>query len=375
MRVAIAGAGIAGLTAAIALARRGFDVRLLESAKNLEEIGAGIQLSPNAVRILRALGLAERIAEEAVEPTGIAIFDGRSGRLLTEIPLGETARRRYGAPYLVIHRAGLQACLLAAIEAEPKVRLELGRKVRNVTLDRDAVRFEAGNDSAGADLLIAADGIHSEIRTAFFGHGGPAPARRTAWRATHKGVPPAGIDAQRTGLWLGPGAHVVHYPLCRGAELNVVVIGSDRGEGTAPPLDRFASPVRALAEAVEGWSLWPLYAIDPEPAWTRERVALIGDAAHAMLPTAAQGGAQAIEDAWILAGCLDAGRSELETALRRYEAVRRPRVRRIAREAARNLTVYSLKGPAAAARNLAIAALPPKLHLARLDWLFCWPAK
>lgn len=375
MEVAIAGAGIAGLSAAIALARRGFGVRLLESAEALEEIGAGIQLSPNAVTVLQALGLAERIGEAATEPAGIAIFDGRSGRQLAEIPLGETARRRYGAPYWVVHRADLQACLLAAAAAEANVRIELGRRVRNVRLDGDAVRFEAGAESARADLLLAGDGIRSEIRTVFFGHGGPVPARRVAWRATLKGTPPPGLDAGRTGLWLGPGAHLVHYPLRRGAELNLVVIASERGEGAAPPLDRFAGPVRALAEAVEGWSLWPLSAVDPEPAWTRGRVALIGDAAHGMLPTAAQGGAQAIEDAWVLAECLDTGRGEPDQALRRYEAARQPRVRRIAGEAARNMTIYGLKGPAAAARNLAISTLPPKLHLARLDWLFGWSAK
>jgi salicylate hydroxylase len=375
MQVAIAGAGIAGLSAALALARRGFQVRLLESAETLEEIGAGIQLSPNAVRVLQALGLAERIGEEAVEPAGIAIYDGRSGRLLTKIPLGETARRRYGAPYLLIHRADLQACLRTAAEAEPNVRLELGRKVRNVRPTGDAVRIDAGDETADADLLLAADGIHSVIRTSFFGHEGPSPAQRVAWRATIAAVPPPGIDTGCTGLWLGPGVHLVHYPMRGGAELNVVVIAAPNGEGAAPPLDRLAGPVRALGEAIEGWSLSPLEAVDPHPAWRRGRVALIGDAAHGMLPTAAQGGAQAIEDAWIMAACLDADRGNPEEALRRFEAERRPRVRRIAREAARNLAIYGLQGMPAAARNLAISLLPPELHLARLDWLFDWPAK
>jgi salicylate hydroxylase len=374
MLVAIAGAGIAGLSAAIALARRGFEVRLLESAGAIEEIGAGIQLSPNAISVLQALGLADIVAKHAVEPHGIAIFEGRSGRLLTEIPLGETARRRYGAPYLVVHRADLQAALLAAAQTEPNIRLELGRRVGNIRLDGDNVRLQAGDEAARADLLLAADGIHSQIRTAFFGHPGAAPTGRLAWRATFRKAPLRGIDADRTGLWLGPGAHLVHYPLRGGGAINVVVIASDGAQSAAPPLDRFAGPVRALADGVDAWRLWPLSTVDMRPAWTRGRVALLGDAAHGMLPTAAQGGAQALEDAWVLAACLAVGGGP-EQALRRFEAARRPRVRRIAAEAARNLTIYSLSGPAAAARNLAISALPPKLHLARLDWLFNWSAK
>ncbi|HEX2255189.1 MAG TPA: FAD-dependent monooxygenase [Afifellaceae bacterium] len=160
-----------------------------------------------------------------------------------------------------------------------------------------------------------------------------------------------------------------------GAELNLVVVALESQPGGAPPLDRFGGAARALGEAVEAWRLWPLFTIDPARAWTRGRVALVGDAAHAMLPTAAQGGAQAMEDAWVLARCLAAGRDDPQGALGRYEAERRPRARRVAREAKRNLALYGLAGPAAAARNFAVAALPAKLHLARLDWLFSCPAK
>lgn len=373
MQVAIAGGGIAGLTAAIALARRGLSVSLFEAAETLAEIGAGIQLSPNAMGVLAELGLAERIAQHAIEPQGIVIFDGPSGRRLTEIPLGETARRRYGAPYLVIHRADLQACLLAAVAAEPNVSLALGQAVTNVGQVGDAVRFEAGGETRRADCLIAADGVHSGIRTGFLGHAAPAPARNVAWRATLEA--PAAVDAARTGLWLGPGVHLVHYPLRGGRELNLVVIASQADGGRAPPLQRFAGAARALGEAVEEWRRWPLLTVEAERAWRRGRVALIGDAAHAMLPTAAQGGAQAIEDAWVLARCLAPAALDPRPALSRYEAERRPRVGRIAREAARNLAIYGMTGPAAAVRNLAIAALPPKFHLARLDWVYCWPAK
>jgi salicylate hydroxylase len=375
MRIAVAGAGIAGLTAAIALARRGFTVQLFESAARLEEVGAGIQLSPNAIRVLRELGVADPIEAYAIEPDGIVIFDGRSGRRLTEIPLGEMARRRYGAPYLVIHRADLQSCLLAAAQAEPNIALTLGRAVHEVEQSGEAVLFKAGGESGRADCLIAADGVHSHIRMEALGHPRPAAARHVAWRATVKGPPPPGIEASRTGLWLGPDAHLVHYPLRGGAEFNIVVVAPRHAAGDIPPLGCFAAPARALCAAAEEWRLWPLFTVDPDQAWTRGRVALIGDAAHAMLPTAAQGGAQAIEDAWVLARSLSAEERDITIALLRFETERRPRVRRICTEAARNLTIYGLTGAAAAARNIVISALPAKLHLARLDWIFSWSAK
>jgi salicylate hydroxylase len=375
MRIAVAGAGIAGLAAAIALARRGFTVELFESAARLEEVGAGIQLSPNANHVLRELGIADSIEGHAVEPEGIVIFDGRSGRRLTEIPIGETARRRYGSPYLVIHRADLQACLLAAVQAEPNITLTLGRAVREVRQSDNAVLFEAGGESGCADCLIAADGVHSQIRTDVFGHPAPSQARQVAWRGTLKGPPSPGIAASRTGLWLGPEAHLVHYPLRGGAELNIVVVAPRYAAGDMPPLDSFAPPARTLCAAVEEWRRWPLFTVDPDRAWTRGRVALIGDAAHAMPPTAAQGGAQAIEDAWVLARILSDEERDVPAALRRFETERRPRVRRICAEAARNLAIYGLTGAAATARNIAISALPAKLHLARLDWLYSWPAK
>ena len=373
MRIAIVGAGIAGLTAAIALSRRRYLVDVYERAVQLREVGAGIQLSPNATAILMRLGLEARLRDFVCEPAAIEIRNGRSGALLARIPLGETARRRYGAPYYLTHRADLQAALLAEASGLPGVRLFFGCKAERVGQTGPTVTFAASGEAKRADLLIAADGVHSEIRTAALGSSGAQNLGKVAWRAAiaASAAPPA-ITRDATGLWLGPGAHLVHYPVSGGASLSVVVVSGPIGAAQSPPLAGFAAPARDLAAAVGGWTPWPLSLTDPSEPWSRGRIVLIGDAAHAMAPSAAQGGAQAIEDAWWLADCL-AGGGEPSAALARFVSIRRPRVSRVARQALFNLKAYNLSGLAAVARDVAIAAIPPKFHLARLDWLYRAP--
>jgi len=370
MRIAVAGAGIAGLATAIALARQGFAVDLYERSAVPEEVGAGIQLSPNAMAVLERLGLAGDLAACTSEPRGIAIRDALSGAQLAEIPLGETARRRYGAPYRLVHRADLQAALLTAIGREPSIALRRGEEVDGVAETDRKVRFRAGGRQSQADLLIAADGIHSHTRTRYFGYRGPAPLGRTAWRAMLPSVDvPETVSLDETGLWLGPGAHLVHYPVRRGAALNLVVIGEGPAR-TRPPRGPFGRKAQQLLDAVPAWTPWPLSAVDTSRPWARGRVLLVGDAAHAMAPSAAQGGAQAIEDAWFLAQALAHDPAAPVDALARYERARRPRVERIVTEAARNLAIYNLRGLPAFARNLALRTSPALLLLMRLDWLF-----
>jgi salicylate hydroxylase len=223
-----------------------------------------------------------------------------------------------------------------------------------------------------ADLLVAADGVHSRFRTAFFGHPGPRPAKKLAWRATlSAALVPRSTDMSSTGLWLGPGAHLVHYPVRGGESLNVVVIAGDTN-ASRPPQEIFGAAIRPLLDAVTEWTPWPLLTNDPTCPWVRGRAVLIGDAAHAMLPSAAQGGAQALEDAWVLAEALAERPDEVASALAAFERGRRPRVERIFREARRNLFIYNLGGIAAQMRNAAIKYLPAKFHVKRLDWLYSW---
>jgi salicylate hydroxylase len=371
MHIAVAGAGIAGLTSAIALAARGFSVDLFERAPLFEEVGAGIQLSPNATSVLRRLGVLAGLAESLVEPRAIEIRDARDGARLAAIPLGETARRRYGAPYCLIHRADLQAGLLAAARSTDAIQLHIGMEVAALTAPENEVAFAAGGEERRADILVAADGVRSSIRAGHFGHPGPRPLGRTAWRATLPAVEvPEPIRRDATGLWLGPGGHLVHYPVRGGKSLNVVVIAGE--SSAAPPMYPFGREARRLIDVVPEWTPWPLFGVDPARSWVRGRVALIGDAAHAMAPSAAQGGAQAIEDAWVLAAALAERPDDPAAALRHYELRRRPRVERVVTEANRNLAIYNMRGLAAAARNIVLGAMSPERLLARLDWLYGW---
>jgi salicylate hydroxylase len=385
--IVIAGAGIGGLTAALALTRAGFRAVVLEQAARLEETGAGIQLSPNATRVLFDLGLGARLRPLAVAPEAIRVVNGASGRDIVRVPLGLTAAQRYGAPYWVIHRADLQAVLAITIAESPDVTLRLGTGVENFAVHQHGVTVEARGAQGLRDeqgiALIGADGLWSTLRTRLGERRSPHFAHRTAWRAV---VPAAGLtDEFResvTGLWLGRDAHLVHYPVKGGREINIVAIVRDdwhepgwsapgqQGE-LAARFAGFAPQARALIAMPDRWQKWALFDRPPGRPRTRDPVTLIGDAAHPMLPFLAQGGAMAIEDAAVLASCL--GRDEdVVRALRTYERTRRTRVARAQREARRNSWRYHLAGPLGFVRNAALGALGGENLLRRYDWLYGW---
>jgi salicylate hydroxylase len=305
------------------------------------------------------------------EPRAVALHDALSGALLNHVPLGEVARRRYGAPYAVIRRTDLHSVLLASAKREARIALRFGAGVSDIQDDDRQITFSAGGERHAADVLVAADGVGSRLRTGYFGHPGPRTLSKTAWRAT---LPieavPKKVARDVTGLWMGPGAHLVHYPLCAGAEMNLVVIAS-AASTNGPPLQGFGEACRELIQAAPEWRRWPLQQHDAAE-WVRGGAVLIGDAAHAMLPSAAQGGAQAVEDAWVLAESLAAQPGCPRGALTHFEQSRRGRIRRITRQSRRNLKLYELGGLAAALRNGAIRAIPESAHLARLDWLYGW---
>jgi salicylate hydroxylase len=320
--------------------------------------------------VLERLGVAAHLLG-GVEPAAIEVREGQAGRLLTRIPLGNIARRRYGAPYCLVHRADLQSALLATVHREPQVKIRLGCEAAHVSAGREQVKILAGEETVSAAVLIGADGVHSRLRSAHFGHGAESLQHHAL-----RGLLPAAdvahlVNLDVTGLWLAAGAHLVHYPVRGGALLNVAVIAA--GEpAPVPPVNRFGPEIRALIEAVPAWTAWPLSVVDPGRPWVRGRAVLIGDAAHAMAPSLAQGGAQAIEDAWVLAQSLAALPHRPDAALAAYEATRRPRVQRVVREARRNLRIYELARPWARARDTALRLLPPDAQLRRLDWLFGW---
>jgi salicylate hydroxylase len=323
------------------------------------------------VALLERLDVANRLASIADEPQALDIKSAQSGRLLVSLPLGETARRRYGSPYWLLHRADLQATLVAAVGDEQRIDLRLDAAVTGAAVADDALCIETPEGHEDAHLLIAADGIHSTLRTSYFALPPASPLGATAWRTLLVAADvPKDIRLDATTLWMGPGFHAVHYPLRQATILNLVVVmpADGAGEGPTPGIAR-APQLRAVLEAAREWHAWPLAAAAPG-AGTAPRAVLVGDAAHAMAPSSAQGGAQAIEDAFVLAEMLPRHAPDCAQALAAFERIRRPRVERVVRDSARNLRLYGLPRIPAALRDMAIANLPIEAHLRRLDWLF-----
>lgn len=386
----IAGAGIGGLVAALLLAREGWRVTLCDREPLLHEAGAGLQLSPNATRLLDQLGVIDDLDGIAVEPSALRIWSGASGHKLSRTRLGATAHQRFGAPFLVVHRADLQNALSRRAAAESLITLRLGLKLVDLREGDDAITgmFENADglpERITADLLIGADGIWSRARALA---GLPAPTHysgKTAWRTLipREQAPIFAREAE-VNLWLAPGAHLVHYPVCGGREINVVAIIEDawHEEGWSAPGDpdvltaRFLGwnrRARELVGAAETWKRWALCDRAPESRWSRSRMTLLGDAAHPMMPFLAQGAGQAIEDGAALAARLGApphSGPAIAQALKAYEAARIPRTARIQREARRQSRIYHLGGITAQMRDAAIRLLPGDLLLSRYAWIF-----
>jgi 2-polyprenyl-6-methoxyphenol hydroxylase-like FAD-dependent oxidoreductase len=385
-RVLITGGGIGGLACALSLERHGLEPVVLERAPRLEALGAGIQISPNASAVLADLDLLEPLAARAFEPAAIQIEDGRRGATLVRVPLEPAARERYGYPYLNVHRGDLHEVLAGAVASRAPSSVHLDAEVIEVGQDvRGVWATLADGRELGGDLLIAADGVHSTIRNALLGGDN---ARFTGHVAYRMVVPREALGADppppTITLRLGPHGHVVSYWV-RGGELyNVVaIIESDwSDEGWRIPAD-----VEELRVAFRAWNpalqrifdaavdvhKWALLDRPVPDTWAFGRIALLGDACHAMLPYLAQGAAMAIEDAAVIAEAL-ARESDTPRALRSYEAARRPRVTRVHTEATRNARRYHADGLIArTVRNgvLRVAARAGgDAVLRQFDWLY-----
>jgi len=396
-QIIIAGAGVAGLTAALAFAERGYPVKLLEQAQRLEAAGAGIQLSPNATRILQKLGVLDRLLPAALRPEAVVLKDAATLRDLARVPLGQAAEARWGAPYLVAHRADLQAALLAQAAERPEIELITGARVAGIAKDAQEVAVTVEADGrvieARGRLLVGADGVWSSVRTLLAGKeaafGKSRFSGELAWRATVAAKSAAGDAFARIGAadcvttFLHPGFHMVAYPVSKGSAFNLAAFtkGERMAEGWSGQADpailtaalRGTAPGLAELVALAGpWTAFPIHTVDQKQWTSPQGIALIGDAAHAMTPFAAQGAAMAIEDAATLAAIVADFHADPAGSLQVWENLRRPRVAKAARRGAVNRLAWHAAGPVAIARNLFLAMRSPDKLAADLDWLYGW---
>lgn len=369
------------------MAQRGFPIVILEAASRLEEIGAGIQLSPNASRILMALGLREALASRVAAPAALRIMNARTARQIATLTLGPDAQERYGAPFWVVHRGDLQRALLNAVHAHPLITLRLGTAVAGHAFHADGVAVAAKwrdlRIQENGAALIGADGLHSVTRNALGISARPKFHGSSAWRATvpASALPEGWVDD--THLWLGGGAHLVHYPVQAGRAINLVAIVKDTTErdgwnaSTEPALllsaiRSWPPDIRAVLSSVPKWRAWSLYELPVLDHWGDGPVTLLGDAAHAMLPFVAQGAAMAIEDAWTLAACVSRHPDDIAAAFRTYEQARMPRTGKAARAAASTGRIYGLPRALADARNIVMRMMGDERLRRRYDWIYGW---
>jgi salicylate hydroxylase len=381
--IAVIGGGIGGLAAALSLRRAGFDVHVYEQTRDVREVGAGIQISPNATRILHRLGLAGKLATMGVQPLAMRQRRWDDGRTLAQAALGQTLETACGAPYYQSHRADLLNALLDCFPAE---RLHQGHRLTELIDhgNRVEAHFENGN-TITADALVGADGIHSAVRRNLFGAETPRFTGCVAYRGlvaadrlAHLKLP---VEFQ---VWMGPGKHFVHY-FVRGGDLVNFVALVDQDSWTreswtdeADVADVLAAyegwhpQVRSILEAVEETFVWGLFDRPPMKQWSCGRVTLLGDACHPMLPFMAQGAAQAIEDGAVLAACLaKSGGGDIADALRSYEALRLPRASRVQAASKENKTRFHLPdGPQQRERDALLGNASTDWFLKAIAWVY-----
>ncbi|WGS50743.1 FAD-dependent monooxygenase [Paraburkholderia sp. D15] len=391
LHVLIAGAGIGGLTAALALLRRGARVTVLEQAPQLGEVGAGLQVSANGTRILHLLGLGDALAQIATRPARKIVRLWNTGQTWNLFDLGGESVVRFGYPYYTVYRADLHRILAEAVARLDPHAIVLGEKCIDVRHDaHEAIVDTASGGRYRADVVIGADGVHSRVRGVLFGDDHPDYSGILAWRGV---IPAAALPdhlREPCGVnWVGPGAHVIHYPLRGGQLVNFVgaVERSDweveswtqRGtvEECLADFEHWHPDVRTLVSAIETPYKWALMVREPMTNWTRGRLTLLGDACHPTLPFLAQGAVMAIEDGYVLARCLDKWAADPEVALQHYQRARIDRTARVVRGSADNAARFhnpALANAEGAANYVATEWNESRVR-ERYEWMFEYDAE
>lgn len=389
--MAIAGAGIAGMTAALFLEKQKYRVLLFERAKRPTETGTGIQISPNAFKVLEMLGLGRSVGLVGFAPDSIEIGSGQSGKRLAEFKLGSNILKRHHAPYTVIHRVDLARILRSACEDREDIELLDGNLVTDIASHANGVTLlSEGPEGANEHVVaatIGADGAWSSLRRFVHGASKPEFTGQIAWRAlvdmeqVHHT-----LSRKNTGLWLGANAHLVHYPIRAGSLMNVIAVtpwtkdyAPHRGwlnqsvvDDRATSFIGWQTHLRDLVNTDADWGGWPIYSVEKVTNFANGPLCLIGDAAHAMVPYGAQGGACAIEDAFVLAAQCAQNAEDLPTAFAKFEKIRKPRVEAVLKLSINNRRIYHMSRPMCWFRNLAMKMTPQKTLQARMDPIYGW---
>jgi salicylate hydroxylase len=385
-KILLAGGGIGGLATALACGHRGMATQLFEQKRVLSEVGAGVQLGPNAVRLLESWGLRAALDAVACFPQRLEVRSAHSGDLLGRLPLGARALQRYGARYATIARVDLHTLLHRAVLAQGLSEIHLGRAAQRVSQDASAVELLTDDDrKRRANVLIAADGVWSHVRNFLRQDVQPVFSGHLAYRAMAKQADlPQALRSDCVTVWLGPAMHAVQYPVHGGEVLNLVVIVEGASPDPAQEWEQAAvrsdllarlpgacGDLHDLVAAMAQWRLWPLSRL-PHLRGPQDmafgRIALLGDAAHPMLPYLAQGAGMAIEDAAVLAACLHQGPADDAKALLRYAALRWKRNARVQARAARNGEIFHATGLTAWGRDTAMRLLGARLL--DMPWLY-----
>lgn len=387
-KVTVIGGGIGGLTAALALLKRGIDVEVYEQASHLGEVGAGIQISANGTRVLVALGLKDALSQIQVNPLRKELRHWRTGQTWTWYELGPAANQRYGSPHALLHRRDLHDMILNEIQRLKPDAIHLAKRCVGVSQSPEQVeiKFEDG-ESVQAGFVIGADGIHSKIRASLFGPSRPEFTGCVAWRAV---VPMSRLSSKAEVLvstnWLGPRGHVLHYPLRAGEALNFLAIverddwkvESWTLEGTTEELvsdfSGWHPDIQDVIRNIDRPFKWAVMVRAPMPQWSQGRITLLGDACHPTLPFLGQGGVMAIEDAYVIAACLEKYADQPAMAGKRYEDLRRERTAAVVRKSHENRK--QAFNPELAYRDEAVEGLAEtwqqSLKNERLDWLYTY---